>query len=134
MADLFGLDIAQIVADGIDSAGGVLSCTLNKITPGTRVGGSLTDGTAPTSTPYDFQGFAEKRERRFNDRGSVFRGVGFGEQVSTETISVVTILGATCEVEPEVNDTTLVDGVTYTLLELTNRDPASAVYEFIAEV
>ncbi len=123
MADLFGLDIAGIINDEIAGSGGVLTGTLNKITPGTRTGGSLTDGTNPVITGHTFKGFVETREKRRKG------------QVSGDPVSVVTVLGASVSpaAVPEVNDSVILEGVTYTLTELLSRDPAAAVYEFHAD-
>lgn len=123
MANLFGVDIAQILADSIAGAGGVRPGTLTKVTPGSRTGGSLTDGTNPTTTVHSFQGFVETKEARRDG------------QVGAGIMAVVTVIGKSVLpfAAPEVNDTALIDGVTYTLLELLSRDPAEAVYEFAAE-
>lgn len=121
MAKLFGIDIAKVINTEIANAGGVLTGSLVKTTPGTRTPSDPTAGTNPTTTTYSFKGFSEERERRREG------------QVGTTVYSVVTILGASLSVVPEVNDTATVDGVTYQLVELLSRDPASAVYEFRAE-
>lgn len=123
MAELFGIDIAGIINTELANAGGVRSGTLTKTAPGTRTGGSLTGGTNPTTTAHTFNGFVETKAKR--RRG----------QVGAEPMAVVTILGAsvTPAAVPEVNDTVLIDGATFTLLELLNRDPAEAVYEFRAD-
>lgn len=121
--NLFGLDIAGLVADSIASAGGVRDVTLTKTTPGTR-GSSLTAGTNPTTTTHSCKGFVETREVRRS--GSL---VG-------DSLSVVSILGDTVSngtVTPEVNDTALIDGTTWNLTELISADPAGALYEFEAE-
>lgn len=123
MPDLFGIDIAGIVADSIASAGGVVAGTLTKITAGTRTPGSLTAGTNPTSTVHTFQGFIAKKTTRAD------------VTLVSETMSVATILGASISpaVVPEVGDTILLEGVSWSLVQLLSRDPAEAVYEFKAE-
>lgn len=123
MVELFGIDIAQVVADSIAGAGGVRPGSMTKVTPGTRTPGDLTDGTNPTTTAHTFQGFVETKEARRDG------------QVGAGIMAVVTVIGASVVplAVPEVNDTVVIDGVTYTLLELLSRDPASAVYEFAAE-
>jgi len=123
MVELFGIDIAKVVNDSITGAGGVRPGTLTKVTPGTRTGGSLTGGTNPTTTSHSFQGFVETKEVRRDG------------QVGAGIMAVVTMLGDSVSptAVPTVNDTVLIDGVTYTLLELLSRDPAEAVYEFAAE-
>lgn len=121
MPNLFGLNIAGIINSEIASAGGVLSGTLTRTVPGTRTGGSLTAGTNPTETTHPFKGFAETKENRRSG------------QIGAQSMAVVTILGASLSVVPEVNDSVLLEGVTYVLVELLSRDPAAAVYEFRAE-
>lgn len=123
MANLFGLNIAKIVNDSIAGAGGVLSATLTKTTPGTRTPGSLTGGTNPTTATYACKGFIELKEVRRPD------------QVGASVKPTITILGASVasSAVPEVNDSILIDGSTYQLIKLISRDPASAVYEFEAE-
>lgn len=123
MAELFGLDIAEIVNDSITAAGGVRPGSLLKTTPGTRTGGSLTGGTNPVTTVHTFQGFSETKENRRTG------------QVGAMSLGIVTILGKSVLpfAVPEVNDVATIDGVDWTLLELMSRDPAEAVYEFRAE-
>ncbi len=122
MVELFGVDIAQVVADSITEAGNLRPGILTKIVPGTRTGGSLTGGTNPTETSHTFQGFVETKTSRRE-----------GTLVA-DPMSVVTILGATVTpfTEPEVNDGAIIDNVTWNLGKLLSRDPASAVYEFEA--
>lgn len=123
MPDLFGLDIAGLVNDSIVSAGGVRSGVLTKRITGVRTPGDLAGGTNPTSTTHSFNGFVERKTDRRNN------------SVIAEPMSIVSILGASISpiVDPEVNDTVSIDGVTWTLLELISRDPAAALFEFKAE-
>ena len=123
MAELFGIDIAQVVADSIEGAGNLRPGTLVTTTPGTRTPGDLTGGTNPTATSHTFQGFAEERAVRRS-----------GALVA-ENMSVITVIGASVSpaVVPGVNDSVTIDGETYMLKELLTRDPASAVFEFRAE-
>lgn len=121
MTILFGLDIATILNDSITAAGGLLSGTLTRSTPGTRTPGDLSGGTNPTTTDHTFNGIVERRAtRRAGELTEVVR-------------PVVTILGASITIAPDVNDVVVIDGETLNLVELMSRDPASAVYEFIAE-
>lgn len=123
MAKLFGIDIAKTVNSAITDAGGVQTGSLSKKTTGTRTPGSLTAGTNPTSTVHSFKGFAEtKGENRP------------GSSAPTSN-AVVSILGASINpvAIPEVNDKATIDGSTYTLLELLDRDPAAAMYRFKAQ-
>ena len=64
MGNLFGLDIAQLVADSLASAGNLQEGVLLKSTPGSE---DPTDPTAPvpvTVTYHSFQGFIEQRAVR----------------------------------------------------------------------
>lgn len=123
MANLFGMNIAGIINAEIANAGGVLKGTLTKVSPGKRTAGSLTGGTNPATKSYSFNGFVETREVRRTG------------QVGASPGAVLTVLGASVPsgVVPEVNDTALIEGITYTLVELIKRDPAAAVYEFRVE-
>lgn len=118
MANLFGINVAGLVASSIARAGGVHTGTLSRKTAGVRTPGSLAKGTNPTTVTYTFKGFREVSE----DRRS-------GSTVSA-TGSVVTILGATLPVVPLVGDVVTIDGATLTLTELKERDPAGASYLF----
>ena len=124
MPNLFGLDIAKIIDDGLAAAGGVLTGTLTKTAPGTRTPGSLTDGTNPVETTHSFRGFFENRSE------SRFPG-----QLQTTGGEVLSILGASLPagVEPEVNDKATLEGAEYELVKLVRRDPAAALYEFKVE-
>ncbi len=120
MTELFGIDIAQTIADAF--SGQLVEGALEKKTPGTRTSGSLTGGTNPATTAHTFDGFVEAKEVRRQG------------EVGTESMVVVTIIGNSVNplVIPEVNDEVTIEGLTYTLVELLSRDPASAVYEFSA--
>lgn len=122
MPDLFGVDIAQEIADAF--AGQLVTGTLVKVTPGTRTPGSLTGGTNPTPANYAFEGFL--------DNGSEKRVAGLAP-LDGEFMS---ILGnsLTSGIVPAVNDRATLDGKTYTLVELVERDPAAALYKFRVEV
>lgn len=121
MADIFGIDIAGVLATAIESAGNLRPGVLSRIVPGTRTSPSA--GTNPTTTTHTFQGFVEQRAVRRSG------------QVSSENMSVVSILAATITpvTTPAVNDTVLIDGTTYTLVELLALDPAEALYEFAGD-
>lgn len=118
---LFGLDIASIVDSSIASAGGVLPGTLLRSVPGSRATGNLSGGNNPTTESYAFRGFAETTGSRRS--GSTTASV----------MSTVSILGASVPVVPAVNDEAQLEGKTWTLLELVERDPAGALYVFRAE-
>ena len=119
MTELFGINIAALVDQSIQSAGGLKTGTLIRATPGTRTAGNLTGGNNPTSTSYTVRGFVEnKTERR---RAGDLATVG-GEQIS--------ILGNSLpgDVEPRANDQVIFEGLTYTVTAITERDPARALF------
>lgn len=118
MPDLFGLDIAGIVASAIDSAGGLLAVTLTKMTPGTRNPLDPTAGTNPTSTPYTCEGVISDYANRQID----------GTLVKTGDRQVL-ILGATLPagIVPGPNDHVTIEGLPYDVVRVT-RDPAAAAY------
>ncbi|QNN99839.1 hypothetical protein P67b_00080 [Ruegeria phage Tedan] len=116
---LFGLNIAQIVDESIQAAGGVLTGQLIKPTSGTRTPGNLTGGTNPTDTTYSFRGFTDNQTSG-RQNGSLVR-------VSGETVS---ILGNSLPagIEPEAGDEIVIEGRRYEALEVVERDPAAALY------
>lgn len=123
MPRLFGLDIAALLRDGINSAGGVLTGTLTVVTPGSRTPGDVAAGTNPTTTVHAFEGFVDDRaEVRVN--GTLVRAGG----------RIVSILGASLPtgVAPASSDRVTIEGVTYTVLGVSS-DPAAAVYECTVE-
>lgn len=120
---LFGLDIAKIVNAEIQKAGGVLDGTLTKTTPGTRTPGDLTGGTNPTTTTHSFKGFMETTEERREGmlEATILTKVSIlGDSLSPSTV-------------PEVNDEVEIEGSSFILYKLVNRDPAAALYEFETE-
>ena len=95
MSDLFGLDIAQIVADAIESAGNVQAGLLTKSVSGVDDPDDLTAPVPESETFHAFQGFLQDREVLRNDT------------LIPEAIPVLTIIGASVDppVVPKVNDT-----------------------------
>lgn len=124
MPDLFGLDIAKVVNDAISSAGGVRPGVLTHFNPPfERDPDNPTSGVDATLTTHDIRGFVDRKEvRRPGQVGAMYE-------------SVVSILGASINPKtiPKVNDTVVMDGATYKLVELAKLDPAAALYEFKAE-
>ena len=124
MANLFGLDIAKIVNDSITSAGNVRPGVLtHNGPPNVRDPENPSAGIQPTLTTHNIRGFVEQKEvRRSGQVGALF-------------VSTVSILGESVnpKIIPEVNDIVVIDDVTYSLVELTARDPALALYEFRAQ-
>ena len=120
MAELFGLDIAALVADGIAAAGNLQEGVLTKTVAGERDADDPTAEIPTTETTHTFQGFLEFREFRRPDT------------LIPERTPILTILGAsiTPAAIPGVNDSAALGGLTLQLTFLLTRDPAGAVYEF----
>lgn len=117
MGDLFGVDIAQEIANAFK--GQLRPGTLTKVIPGTRSTGSLTGGTNPTQTQHTFEGFIEiKTVRRSGQLGG-------------ETMSVLSIIANSVSpaAKPDVNDLAVIDGLSVEITEILNLDPAEALYE-----
>lgn len=123
MPDLFGLDLAGIIASAFKGAGGLVEGTLTRVEQGSRTAGSLTGGKSEGTTSHVFQGFLEQREIRREG------------QVAADVVQAVTILGGSVDppAVPEVNDRATLEGITVTLIRLLERDPAAATYVFEAE-
>ena len=121
MSDLFGIDLAQEIANAFD--GQLKDGVLHKKAPGTRTSSQLTAGTNPTTVNHAFNGIL------------AFQEVRRSGQLGTEQMAVVTIIGNSVDpfVVPEVNDEVTIESITMTLIELLARDPAAAAYEFVAE-
>ena len=127
MPNLFGLDIAKLVADGIAQAGNLRPGTLTHVVgPGARDPNNPNAGRQPVTTTHSFQGFVEVRAVRRDDT------------LIAEPRPILTILGATLNppidfpAGPDVDlgDKATIDGMTYTLVRLIERDPAGATYVF----
>jgi len=119
MPDLFGLDIAGLVADGIAGAGGLVPGVLTHYTVAARNPADPTADRAKTPSTHDFDGFIERLTSMRRSGSSVFDA---GEYVS--------ILGATLNppIVPSPGDMILIEGTTYTVEALADRDPAAALY------
>ena len=117
MAELFGIDIAQLIWDQVQVAGGLHDGTLTHQEPPT----SGPDGfTRPLPTTHTFQGILEDRTSLID---GTFVPVG---------IPVLGILGASVAplVIPSTGDTAFINEQTCTLGKLISKDPADAYYEF----
>ena len=117
--ELFGIDIAKVVNDAIASAGGVLDATLIKVTAGTRTAGSLTSGTNPTESPLRCKGFYDDAQKS-----------RFPNTLVQKDTRIAAILGASVpgRVAPEPGDKITLENETSEVLEILERDPASALY------
>lgn len=129
MPDLFGLDIAGMVNDALTSAGGLVPGALLRAQEADTGHGQIRDPDNPTaglavSSPVQiatFQGFLE--------RVTSTRRTGTAVVVAGEYVS---ILGAsvTPMTVPLVGDVVQIEGHPFKLLELSDRDPAAALYTF----
>ena len=106
--NLFGLNIAKLVADGIAAAGNVRPGTLSQ------------EQAQGVVTHHTFRGFVEVRQVRIPDTGVV------------EEHTVLTLLGDTVSpaAVPQVNDQYTLDSHAGELSRRLKVDPAGAVYEF----
>lgn len=111
------MDIAGIIADEIEKAGGVVPSVLRKMTPGTRDPANPTSGTNPTYADHDCQAFMDTLD-----------------SISPESIvenasAVVNVIGASIDggVVPTTSDQVVIESLTFTILQVS-RDPAAALY------
>lgn len=120
---IFDLNIAEIVNSAIIDAGGLLPGILTHFTIGARNPNDPSSGINPVETTHIFQGFVDQKEVKEDGR------------IMANFYPEVSILGASISplIIPKVNDSVKLEGIIYTLLELTTRDPASAIYIFRAE-
>ena len=122
MPNLFGLDIAAIVNDAIQSAGGVVPAILvRSITTD-----NPTDILGPPTVVerrYSCSGFFENRADEYRDGTLVKRGGAF-----------ISILGASLPPgsEPKSGDQIEIDNRVYQLSGIPNLDPAGALFECAA--
>lgn len=119
MPDLFGLDIAGLVADGISGAGGLVPGTITTQVTAPRDPLDPTAERAKTPQVSTFDGFVERLTSTRRSGSSVFEA---GEYVS--------ILGATLEpaMVPAPGDVIVIEETTYTVEAVADRDPAAALY------
>lgn len=110
MAEIFGIDIAKEVADGLAAAGGVRPGTLSQ-----------------NGSEHSFRGFTEVRAASSGDER-------VGDSLVYQGRRLVNIVGASLPagVAPNVGDTATIDGVDYILGDLVSLDPAQALYTFAA--
>jgi len=119
MANIFGLNLAKIINDSINQAGGLVPLTLYSRTPGTRTTGDPAGGTNASEAPASGQGIIEDYEDSQID-GTIVRK---GDRR-------VLIMGDSLPsgVMPQLNDSVEIEGVTYKVVGVPARDPAAATY------
>lgn len=118
MPRLFGLDIAGLVNNAIGSAGGVRPAVLYQTLNSLRTAGNLTGGNNAQTVPHNCQAFVDSSTERRTGT------------LTTEGGDFVSILGASISPPaiPKPSDQVLLDGVTYTITEIAEVDPAQALY------
>ena len=116
MAKLFGVDIAKEINKGLGP--GLPDATLTIVTPGTRTGGALTDGTNPTTTTHAAKGFMDDYEDFQIDGTIIQRGdrmvVLLGDSIADGVI-------------PAPGDRVTIEGEEFNIVNV-KRDPAGATY------
>lgn len=119
-AELFGVDIAGIIADNM--AGQLFAVTVTRYTEGERDAGNLTGGKPQTpATVVGIDGFWEDFTRdpppgvelELGDRKAVL----IGDSIPAGG-------------HPLKNDAITIEGETLFMVQLISRDPASAVYVY----
>lgn len=116
--NLFGANISGQIARALGPL--LLPAVLIKVTPGTR-GADPTTGTNPTNTPYPCRGMVDT----FDATEIV------GQPVITGLHRKVLLLGDTIgggAIEPAVNDQVTIEGKTYSVDSIAERDPDRATY------
>lgn len=121
--ELFGVDIAGIVADNIGD--GVLDVVITRYTAGTRTPGNLTGGlNRSPATVTGIKGFWEDFATQFSAPPGVALEVNDRKAV---------LIGDTIPAGgmPLRNDAITIDGQTLYMAQPIAVDPARAVYEFL---
>lgn len=115
---LFGIDLAGEINNALGS--GLLAATLIKVTAGTRTTGTQAAGTNPTTSSYTCRGFIESY--------SQYELAGTMVLAQDKKIGLLgaSISGGT--VFPEGGDRVTIEGATYEIVGVPQRDPAGALY------
>ena len=116
--NLFGQDIAKLLYDSIQSAGGLRPVILIRIREGERNPNDLTGGKVSTQTRYECEGFISRRSDEYR-AGTLVRTGG----------ETVVILGDSLPegIRPRPGDNCIAEDRTFFISGVTN-DPAEAVY------
>lgn len=113
--DLFGIDIAGEIGEAFD--GQLVPATLTKVTPGQRT--ESTGGTNPTSKPYPCQGIIEHYVGRQID----------GTRIRANDRRILLIANSLpAGIVPAHGDRVTIEGSTWNVVTLEDRDPAGATY------
>src|SRR5690606_38531673 len=105
--------------DALSSAGGLVPGVLVRSAPGARDPAKPTSGRGGTQSTHTFQGFFENLTVARRE-GTTVRQAG----------KYVSLLGASIAppLEPQPGDEITIEGRTVSVLEVTERDPAAALY------
>jgi hypothetical protein len=98
---------------------GVKAATLVKVTPGTRTPGSISGGTNPTTVSYSCSGFVSTFDA-FQIDGALIRAEDRKVSLFASTL--------TAGIVPEPNDKITIDGLTYGVVSILERDPAAVMF------
>jgi len=123
MPNLFGVNIQAEIASAFK--GQLVPAVLTKISKGSR-GTNPTGGFAISETDYDCEGFIEDNEQ-----------VRFGGTLISQGGRYISLLGGSIlggAVYPETGDKITIEGKTYEITEIAERDPAAALYKCRVEV
>lgn len=117
VAKLLSGFIAKQIAKNLGKQ--LLPCVLIKVTPGVRTPGSIAAGMNPTETPHTARGMIEN-----------YSSYSIANSLATAADRKISILGASIAggVVPASTDKVTIEGVTYRVLEITDRDPDGAMF------
>lgn len=118
MVDLFGIDIAGLLADNM--ADGMPEATLTKRAPTGRTAGSLSAGNAPVSTAYSCRGIVSDYSEFEMAQGGELSTIRRGDRK-------VLLLAATLAAVPQQDDLVTILGGTYRIVSVKS-DPAEATW------
>jgi len=118
MPELFGVDIAQEIADAFD--GQLVTGTLTKRTAGTRTSGNLTGGTNYTEASFSFNGFLDNKEDVVQAGTLVVKGGQYVVIIAQSLNSGNTV--------PEPKDKITIEGQAFEIVDVPRRDPAAATF------
>lgn len=117
MAKLLSGFIAKQIAKQLGKQ--LLPCVLIKVSPGTRTPDSIAAGTNPTETSHAGRGMIEH-----------YSTFSIANSLATAADRKISILGASIAggAVPDSGDKVMIEGVTYRVQEVTDRDPDGAMF------
>ena len=119
MSELFGVDISGLVAEHVGP--GVFPAVLIVSTTGTRVAGSLTQGTASTETSYSGRGFVDTYSNSSIDGTLIQR--------NDRKIVLIADTFPAGTPAPKKSDKITIQSNTWNVVGNVGSDPANAIYE-----